>query len=75
MALVAATFGGILAINFIQQWRNNADFRESFANSGIDFNALGQRLRKSEGLPDIEPPDYSEGVHVILPVDDASEEG
>lgn len=61
-ALCVAVFGGIVAINFAQQYRSNAAFRDSL--SSLDFSGLRSRLIKEEGI-EMEAPSY-EGFPAIL---------
>lgn len=49
IAICAALFGGIVAINFIAQYRSNEEFKANFG-TGLDFSALRARLNREEGI-------------------------
>ncbi len=58
VAACAALFAGIVAINFVQQYRSNEALRDRL--SSLNLENLRPRLLKQEGLPTEEPPDFSE---------------
>lgn len=52
-----ALFAGVVALNFLEQYRSNSQFREKFA--AADFSGFRARLRQEEGLsdaPELEQP-------------------
>lgn len=58
LAACVAIFGGVVAINFLAQYRSNEQFRDRLSN--IDFSSLRARVIKEEGLPTfdvLEPPE------------------
>lgn len=58
LAVCGALFAGIVAINFAEQYRSNAQFKEKL--SGLDLSGMRSRLLREEGvsneLPEMEQP-------------------
>ena len=55
----AALFGGIVAINLISQYRDNADVKERL--SSLDLTSLVPKLKREE-MMEIEPPVVDEDL-------------
>lgn len=62
VAACAALFGGIVALNLFAQYRDNAEVKDRL--SSLNLNDLVPRLKREEGLPDVEPPEINEATLV-----------
>lgn len=66
-ALCAGLFGAVVALNFVQQWRSNEQFKATLAT--MDFNGWKDRLFKQEMMEEIVPLDFDPET---LPVEQES---
>lgn len=57
-AISGAIFGAVVALNFVQQWRSNEQFKTNFAL--LDFNGLRDKLMRQEMMEEIIPPEFNE---------------